>query len=234
MFQKNKTENYTWVTLLATDDYVSGVIGLNYSLLKVKSKYPLLVLAVDTLKKSTFQLLETENIKYIKVPFLKYNKKQDNHNYNLTINKFYIFSLTQYKKVCYLDADVIVIKNCDDIVFSQKGKIVCANYNHMLEKRVDSVDPNRIWKYNGMIILAQPNMKLFTNILNNHLNDSDDEDTLSKLKRIKSFNKIIYNKLVHYGSADTKKYWHNFKTIENIVYHVNQIQETLNNESHSC
>ena len=64
MFQKNKTENYTWVTLLATDDYVSGVIGLNYSLLKVKSKYPLLVLAVDTLKKSTFQLLETENIKY--------------------------------------------------------------------------------------------------------------------------------------------------------------------------
>lgn len=29
--------------------------------------------------------------------------------------KFYSFELTDYKKICYLDGDILVIKNCDFI-----------------------------------------------------------------------------------------------------------------------
>lgn len=40
-------ENYTYMTLLTNNTYVQGVILLNETLKKVKSKYPLVVLVTE-------------------------------------------------------------------------------------------------------------------------------------------------------------------------------------------
>lgn len=49
---------YCWTTLLGTDDFVWGVIGLDLSLKKVESDYPLIVMAINSLKDETFKLMD--------------------------------------------------------------------------------------------------------------------------------------------------------------------------------
>ena len=48
IYEKNyKIKNYTYMTLLTNNTYVQGVILLNETLKKVKSKYPLIVLVTN-------------------------------------------------------------------------------------------------------------------------------------------------------------------------------------------
>lgn len=119
--------NYAWVTLLATDNFIQGVILLNNSLKKVKTKYPLLVIATNNLKKETFLLLEKEGISYKVFPYISFfcdgdrnmrfwaGKVDQTENvwWNCTFSKIYMFLFTDFEKVCFLDADIEMIKNCD-------------------------------------------------------------------------------------------------------------------------
>ena len=46
-------KKYCWTTLLATDDYVWGILGLYFSLQKVYSKYPLIPIVTDNISDET-------------------------------------------------------------------------------------------------------------------------------------------------------------------------------------
>lgn len=50
--------NYAYTTLLATDDYVYGVIGLLFSLQEVQSKYPLHIIVTNNISDYTLSLLD--------------------------------------------------------------------------------------------------------------------------------------------------------------------------------
>lgn len=119
---------YAWVTLLATDNFIQGAILLNNSLKKVNTKYPLFVIATNNLKKETLMLLEEENIPYRIFPYLSFfcdgdrNMKYwegkvdqtENVWWNCTFSKIYMFLFTEFEKICFLDADIELIKNCDN------------------------------------------------------------------------------------------------------------------------
>lgn len=98
--------NNIYATLLSSDSYLSGVLGLNYSLIRSKSTYKLLVIATDNLSLNAFKILEQNNINYIIKPYLLY---KTNGFWRGTINKFHIFSLLEYSKICFLDADIIIL-----------------------------------------------------------------------------------------------------------------------------
>lgn len=118
---------FAWLTLLATDNFLPGVIILNNSLKKVNSKYPLIIITTNNLAKDTFNKLEEENIQYRVFPYVSFfctgdrNAKFWGNNFNkenvwwdCTLAKNYMFLFLEYDKVCFLDADITILNNCDD------------------------------------------------------------------------------------------------------------------------
>ena len=105
---------YAWTTLLTTTDYLQSVLYLNASLKRVQSKYPLIIIVSDTIAFDVIPELERKGCLYYVVPDLQRMHMQREFNIDMLM-KFYSFELTDYKKVCYLDGDILVVKNCDFI-----------------------------------------------------------------------------------------------------------------------
>lgn len=116
-------ENYCWVTLLGTNDYIAGVIGLYYSLQKVKTKYPLEVMCLDSVSAFAINKLRELNISYKIISTDNFTGELADlyigcSNCNITINKWQLFDYTQYDKVCFIDADIVFYENLDWILES--------------------------------------------------------------------------------------------------------------------
>lgn len=120
-------EKYAWITLIATNDFIPGAINLNKSLKKVKSKYPLLVIATNNIIKENLDLLESFGIEYRRFPYLSFvgdapiegkswslvEGDGDYRYWHCTMSKFYTFTFVDYDKVAFVDADILFRKNCD-------------------------------------------------------------------------------------------------------------------------
>ena len=120
-------KNYTYMTYLSSDNYLTGVLALNFQLKKLKCKYPLTVLLTNNLKKETISLIEQNKIRYISTEDLKIsqdildnNNKAGNSNWNRTFGKLKIFGLIQFDKIVFLDSDMLILKNLDDL-FEKKN-----------------------------------------------------------------------------------------------------------------
>ena len=105
--------NCAYVTLLATDDYVYGVLGLNRSLQLVEAFYPLHVIVTDNVASETMALLDDNNIPYTVFPYKNFEHR--NANYLLTYNQFYAYNLNEYDSICLIDADAVVMENIDRV-----------------------------------------------------------------------------------------------------------------------
>ena len=113
--------NYAYVTLLSSKEYLPGVLVLNRNLKDLGCQYPLVVIVTNNAVLSVFQQLEAEGISYISVPSLSYSQKTiDDWGKDSTVvktaSKLYIFQLTQFDKIVYLDADSFFLK-CPDELF---------------------------------------------------------------------------------------------------------------------
>lgn len=119
--------NYAYTTLLGTDDYLYPVLALDYTLKKVKSKYPLVVMVMDDVSFGVLETLRDRNIPYQIFPNLTkaapyYCRVHDKDNLSgrdlfqvMMMNKFYMFELKEFDKVCYLDGDILIRQNIDFI-----------------------------------------------------------------------------------------------------------------------
>lgn len=117
---------YAYTTLLGTDDYLMPICGLYKSLQMVNSKYPLVVMVLDSVSTETLMVLEELDIQYRVFPDLfstarltvmREGRTLLHHEYFqiIMMNKFYCFELKDFDKVCYLDGDILVKKNIDFI-----------------------------------------------------------------------------------------------------------------------
>lgn len=117
----------TYMTVLsATNEYLIGVLALSKSLKKVKSKYDLTVLVNENVSEKSIDILKINGIKILKskafeVPewIIKQNEKK-RANWNYTFDKLLIFELTQYDKIVFLDSDMFVMSNIDEL-FEKKN-----------------------------------------------------------------------------------------------------------------
>lgn len=117
--------NYIYVTLLSSEEYIWGVLSLNKSLKNVKSRYPLIVcLTNDIMNKNIINILINENINYIPVRKLQYKNNSEQGTVLNTASKIHIFNLKQFDKIVYIDADTLVLKNIDDLFDYPNGSIV--------------------------------------------------------------------------------------------------------------
>lgn len=108
-----------WTTLITNTKYLSGLLTLDYSLKKHKSKYPLVALYTDTFPEEGQQALDSRNIPRQRVKYLLPSVHKDYSNdtrFYDCWSKLTPFSLVEYDRVVQLDSDMMVLKNMDELM----------------------------------------------------------------------------------------------------------------------
>lgn len=119
MIEKIYNKNRGFITLLSSKDYLEGVLVLAYSLQQVHSSYPLIVAVTEDLYNDIGVLESLKNCNCLieKVSKILYSNTIQQKYVNLdvlnTASKISIFRLTDWDKLVYIDADVLVVQNLD-------------------------------------------------------------------------------------------------------------------------
>ena len=161
-------EKRTYVTLLSDESYLKGVLTLHYSLMQTYPAYPLLVLLNDTLPAKIQQILTQAKIPHKVVPRLHYtehnkqtmNSRGWNSLLNNTADKLSVLALTEYDKVVYLDADMLVLKNIDYLFRYPHGSAVIDAGNIMeltMNGQYNDAQYAYAHQFNSGLFVFQPN-----------------------------------------------------------------------------
>lgn len=143
-----------YVTLATTKNYLRGAHFLQESLKKVNSVYPLIVLITDNLEQDDYiQSFDSYKI----VPYLELEQFQY-VRYKDTINKFYIFTLIEYEKILFLDADIFIFDNID-FLFDK------FNQYNFLSSVYTPIRVKENFLPLGSCLFLTPNMHLFNQVL---------------------------------------------------------------------
>lgn len=142
--------NYTYVTVLTNCSYSGGVKALDKSLKRVKSQYALKVLVPPDIDTGIVSDLEKEGISVLiaddfNVDLLSMDNKTS--HWQETFFKLKVFDLTEYDKLIFLDADMIILNNIDHLF--DKPHMSCVAAGNVLHS--EWVDLN-----SGMMVI-QPN-----------------------------------------------------------------------------
>ena len=159
---------YSYVTLLTNDSYVYGVALLVESMARVNTYYPLHVLINDEVSAASIEILNQLGVTYELVPTIPTPPDIYQHNLDFEPNtaatwrncwtKFYIFNLTQFDKIVFLDADVMVLKNLDHL-------FNCPHMTSCLDGDYFNLWPD--WDhFNTGCLVIEPSQKLFDDIFN--------------------------------------------------------------------
>ena len=116
-----KDSKCAYATLLSTDSYLPGTLALFESIKRTNSKVKNFVVVVnEEIKKETKDRLKEKGYDVILKPkidipnFIK-SKNKILPYWNNTFDKFNLFDLLNYDKVVYLDSDIYVNKNIDEL-----------------------------------------------------------------------------------------------------------------------
>lgn len=118
-----------YVTLLSSENYLEAVLVLNRSLRATNSDFPLVCGMTDTIQNPTVKrILYEEGIIVENIPSLEYNestkKKYFNYPVLNTASKINLFSLKNYDKLVYIDADTMMLKNSDSLFNYPDGAMI--------------------------------------------------------------------------------------------------------------
>lgn len=161
-------KKYSYITLLTNDSYSYGVVLLVDSMQKVNTQYPLLVLVTKNVSLATLELLNQLQVKYEVIDTIQLPDHIYEHNRQINpplastwkncLTKFHIFNKTEFDKVVFLDADILILKNLDHLF--EKPDMTCA-----LDGEYFNLWPD--WPhFNSGCMVIEPNKDKFDNILN--------------------------------------------------------------------
>lgn len=155
-------KKYTYVTSLSSDSYLMGVLLLAKSLREAQAKYPLLVVCSNGVSDKTKRILTRYGLEYvaldeaIMVDTTKYNVAPGYEHWNNTLDKLYVFSLTDYDKVIFLDSDMMVVRNIDHLFDTP----------HMSAVVADVFNEPGLRQLNSGMIVIEPNKRDFEGLVN--------------------------------------------------------------------
>jgi lipopolysaccharide biosynthesis glycosyltransferase len=165
--------NKAFITFLANDSFLPGILVLNLSLRENgNNNYPLEILVAELVSKKTIDLLKKALLKFRIVKEIEnpYKFKNDIRNFRCTYTKLRIFELSCFEKIVYLDADMIVCENIENLF----------EKSHMSAVIAGAVMPeNRSWQeLNSGLLVIEPNNNLFKEMENliNELPSKDGSD----------------------------------------------------------
>ncbi len=143
---------YKYVCVLSTNDYLDGVLVLNENLKHLKSKYPLLCIINENISKETRDILNKFNIEFNEMKANIPSYYDDSFRWKFTFDKLNIFSLTEYKKIVYLDIDFLILENIDKLFDIEKFSMV------------SDLNPNNY--FCSALMVIKPNMDDYNNLIN--------------------------------------------------------------------
>lgn len=172
-------KNCSFVSVLTTDDYLEGLLVLKYSLEQTCPKYPFVLLVTPNLSPKTIETLTKHNINLIPIQGIEGPKAVTDpllKRWNYTYSKLAIFGLTQFDKIVYLDADMLVLRNIDDL-FEKP---------HMSAVKIRGKLPElSTWnQLNSGLLVVEPSVQVFNDMLSKigaieKVEASSDEDFLN-------------------------------------------------------
>ena len=107
-----------YVTLLSTINYLLGVIVLGESLRQVGATYPLWVALSESIPPNIDALLRHKGMHVIRLPAsieIPSQLKEKSGYWGNTFDKLHLFGLTKFDKLVYLDSDMMVLLNIDEL-----------------------------------------------------------------------------------------------------------------------
>ncbi|GAB5364272.1 hypothetical protein AAMO2058_000955600 [Amorphochlora amoebiformis] len=149
----------TYLTMLTSDDFVVGALVLAYSLRKQKVKYQIAVMVTPGVSNKSVQDLCNGGLTVIRVdPIPLPNASSHVHSWiPVGLTKLRAWSLAErYKKIVYIDADAIAIRNPDklfDISLSKTNPFAAAP---------DLFPPD---KFNAGVLVLRPDLEVFGALL---------------------------------------------------------------------
>ncbi|POS85962.1 hypothetical protein EPUL_001971, partial [Erysiphe pulchra] len=108
-----------WSSLVANIEYVPGLLTLDYSLKKFKSKYPLVALYTDQLPLEARSAIATRGIPMQRINFLAPKTGLEHsveERFYFCWSKLMAFGLTEYERLVLLDSDMLVLQNMDELM----------------------------------------------------------------------------------------------------------------------
>ena len=195
-----KKNNFTYITL-TDDNYIVGTEVLIRSLKKVKTKFSLIIMYIDLKEENKKILKSYENvilkkIKKIKNPFFEEGKTIPYLKY--VYSKLNCFDFDNYKKMIFLDSDIVVLKNVNNL-FKINGKYIGCQDEFL------KIRENLNVFYSGFFIY-EPSKKTF-------------KDMLEKIKITKSFDNGDMGFLNEYFKNDFKSINKNYHRVKELIYY---------------
>lgn len=115
-------EKWAYATLLGNNEYFEGTLALIKSLRDLKAKYPIIVMVtddVDELYKKYLRsiMVNVMEIKKINIDpqLIKKNNINGQPKWSNSFTKLAVFNLVEWDKIVFLDSDMVILKNVDNL-----------------------------------------------------------------------------------------------------------------------
>lgn len=119
--RKQLLDNYAYITFANNDEYAKGAVALAMSLLEVRSYYPLVVMITKEVSATTISLLENIGCIIYQTELIKLPPELSlqTARWGPAFTKLVAWEKTEFTKLIFLDSDLLILKNVDDLFDTQ-------------------------------------------------------------------------------------------------------------------
>ena len=142
-----------YITLLSTESYLPGVLALYESLKRTGTRYPFVTAISAHIAPEIATGLEAAGIMVRRIPettAIPKDMVESNGHWGHTFDKVHLFGLPGFDKLVYVDSDMIVLENMDELFDKPHMSAVAAG-------RLVESDSDRL---NGGLMVIEPKAKL--------------------------------------------------------------------------
>lgn len=142
-----------YITLLSTESYLPGVLALHESLKRTGTLYPFATAISAHITPEIDTVLEAAGIIVRRIPkttAIPKDMVENNGHWGHTFDKVHLFSLPGFDKLVYVDSDMIVLENMDELFDKPHMSAVAAGL-------LVNSDSTRL---NGGLMVIEPEDKL--------------------------------------------------------------------------
>ncbi len=146
----------SYISVLSTENYLDAILKTYKNLKQTNTKYPFSVLVTDLVSEETENKLKAEGINVIRrksieisEEALNRNKNSNSAHWNYTFDKLNIFELTEFEKIVYLDSDLFIMKNIDELFEKESVSAV-------IDRRTNPLIEEDWKKLNSGVMVIKP------------------------------------------------------------------------------
>jgi len=196
-------KNYAYISLIATNNYIGAAITMMEAWKQTKSEYPFYLMVTENITSENRNILEVLGYKLINIEewrptiydkqkssitnndvLLWHGTDKESRGWQHVFSKLLCWNLTQFDRVCFIDIDVLLFKNIDDVFDLVTPAWLGPDVNGFSASQIFVIEPNKT-VFNKLIEFAE-NMKGNDQIL-----FTDEEILHNFFKTEVEFNKTI-------------------------------------------